>query len=306
MFLARGIAVLAGAGTVLGFLGHLDWRLELASHFRPHYAAALLFCIGSFWVSKRRVLAVVAGALAAANLVFVIPLYALPKVGAVWEFTVLSANVLRRNPDRERLVRYIEQTRPDVVVLMEVSLEWLESLRGLQADYPYARAVPRDDDFGIAVFSRLPFMEPERVLLLGEAGGPTILVPLDVQGARVTLIATHPRPPISATYAAQRNEQLEQLADVIAQESGPLMVVGDLNVTPWSHVFRRFVARTGLRDSQRGFGVQGTWPTWLPIGRLPIDHCLVSNELVVGRRRVGPDIGSDHLPIVIALALRPE
>jgi hypothetical protein len=42
-----------------------------------------------------------------------------------------------------------------------------------------------------------------------------------------------------------------------------------------------------LTDSTCGFGYQPTWPVanrWL---RVPIDHCLVSNDIRVVRRKIG-------------------
>ena len=69
-------------------------------------------------------------------------------------------------------------------------------------------------------------------------------------------------------------------------------ILGDLNVSPWSPHFGGL-----LRESGRG--VQATWPTNLAPMRIPIDHCLVSPDVSVVGRRVGPDVGSDHFPIVV-------
>jgi len=38
--------------------------------------------------------------------------------------------------------------------------------------------------------------------------------------------------------------------------------------------------------------------------RVPIDHCLVSSELAVVNHEVGPDLGSDHFPVLVTLACR--
>ena len=58
----------------------------------------------------------------------------------------------------------------------------------------------------------------------------------------------------------------------------------------------------GLINSQRGFGVQATWPVaggFAP--RIPLDHCLHSPDLATVDRRMGPAVGSDHLPLVVVL-----
>jgi endonuclease/exonuclease/phosphatase (EEP) superfamily protein YafD len=69
-------------------------------------------------------------------------------------------------------------------------------------------------------------------------------------------------------------------------------------------MFRDFLATTGLKDSRVGFGWQPTWPTGSMSLRIPIDHVLVEPDLVVLERQVGPDIGSDHLPVRVRLKRR--
>jgi hypothetical protein len=55
-----------------------------------------------------------------------------------------------------------------------------------------------------------------------------------------------------------------------------------------------------------GRGNQGTWPTHLPMPwLLPIDHCLHSLEWDCVAREIGPETGSDHLPLLVSLALKP-
>jgi endonuclease/exonuclease/phosphatase (EEP) superfamily protein YafD len=44
----------------------------------------------------------------------------------------------------------------------------------------------------------------------------------------------------------------------------------------------------------------------LPVLGIPIDHCLVSEEIrVIAHRRL-PAFGSDHYPILAELAIAPE
>ena len=83
-----------------------------------------------------------------------------------------------------------------------------------------------------------------------------------------------------------------------------MIVSGDLNLTCYSSGFGDFARAGGLHDTMRGQGLQPTWPTqWPWFMRIPIDHCLVSPELGVRSRRLGGDIASDHMPVLVDLVV---
>ena len=82
--------------------------------------------------------------------------------------------------------------------------------------------------------------------------------------------------------------------------------MGDLNISMWAHHYARFEEVSGLSNARRGFGVAPTWPVWLFPGLIPIDHVLVSEQVVVTDFRTGPSIGSDHLPIVVRFTFADE
>jgi endonuclease/exonuclease/phosphatase (EEP) superfamily protein YafD len=125
----------------------------------------------------------------------------------------------------------------------------------------------------------------------------------EIGGTWVTLVLTHPLPPADAASVLARNQQLQGLASLRPKVDPALIVVGDLNTTPYSQVFKQFVRATGLRDSARGYGLRPTWPTDMgPLG-ITIDYVLASPEFVALNRQVGPYAGSDHLPVVVELGL---
>jgi endonuclease/exonuclease/phosphatase (EEP) superfamily protein YafD len=215
---------------------------------------------------------------------------------------VVLINVNTWTGDPERVQQVIHDTDPDLVLLEEVSVRWMDALRGLGAVYPHSVARPREDNFGIALFSKHPL--DGDVVLIGDVGMPSILARLRLGGHDLTLLGTHPVPPANRQTSTWRNDQLEQLADVAAGIKTPLLLLGDLNTTPWNHYFRRLVKRSGLKDSARGFGVQPTWPCHNPLLRIPLDHCLHSKDIAIVDRQVGPRVGSDHYPLIIDFAIR--
>ena len=162
--------------------------------------------------------------------------------------------------------------------------------------------MPREDNFGIALYSKYPLVQSE-IRQVGEADVPTVIAELELPDGRLTVIATHPLPPGGPEYSRLRNDQLARLPGIVKQASSPVLLLGDLNATPWCSHFKRLLSQSGLRDSSQGRGVLGTWPTYFPILLIPIDHCLHTAGVHVVGRAAGPKIGSDHYPLVVDFVL---
>jgi len=287
-------------GTVAGFLGRLWWIFELASHFRAQYFLFLLACGFLFLIGKRRWPAILTGVFALINLSLIIPLYIAGSFAHSGDrmLRAMLINVNLSNRAYGTVRTFIRSVEPDFMVLLEVNRIWLDELQTLQAVYPFSRASPRDDNFGIALLSRIPFERAE-IRHIGKVGVPVVVAQFKVDGQSLAVIGTHPVPPAGRDYSEDRNQQLDELARVVGLQEGQVMVLGDLNITSWSPFFGDLIRTTGLRDSRKGFGLQPTWPTGLPHFWVPIDHCLVSSGIAVHNRRIGPHIGSDHYPVVV-------
>lgn len=95
---------------------------------------------------------------------------------------------------------------------------------------------------------------------------------------------------------------LAWIADWAARQTDPVVVLGDLNATPWSHAFRSLVDEAGLVNSLRGRGLQPSCPAPLGLLGIPIDHLLHSPALATVERERGPAFGSDHRMLHVRLA----
>lgn len=290
-------------GTVAGYLRRLGWLCELASHFRAQYFGILLLSTWVFSLANRPLEAIISAGLALANLWLLVPLYiGRDRTTTGQTFRALLSNVWYGNRAYGRMQRLIREVNPDVVVLNEATDEWLTALRTLEAGYHFAKSVTGPSGFGILVLSRLP-VEEAQVLHMGNVGTPSVIVRLRYAERQLTLIATHALAPAAPRRTRLRNRQLEEIAKYVSGLKEPVMVLGDLNTTSWSPAFRAFIRTSALRDSRKGFGLQPSWPVAVPLLRIPIDHCLVSSDIVVHKRWLGPKIGSDHFPIVIDCSL---
>jgi endonuclease/exonuclease/phosphatase (EEP) superfamily protein YafD len=290
--------------TLAGFGGRLWWVLDLFSHFQVQYFFLIVLFTVVLLLLKRLRTAASLGACAALNLALISPYYLdQPRItGNVRSLRAVSINVNTANESYDLARRFIDESNPDLVLLMEVNGAWVRSLSEIESRYPHHKAIPREDNFGIALYSRLPFARCE-IVYLGKAGVPSILAELDSGGELISILCTHPVPPISAEYSRIRNDQIEAVSQYLASISGPKVLIGDLNVSPWSVYFRALAKRAGVIDASAGFGIGPTWPTHRALLRIPIDLCLVSPEIGVDNRMIGPNIGSDHFPLLVDLAL---
>ena len=294
-----------GTAGLLGLFSSFHWVADLLSHFRVQYflclaGVALLLLVPGRWKTSA-----LFGALAAINLWMIVPLY-LGKteqpLSSSAPIRIVFANVNTRWGDPERVAEVVGRFRPDVLVLEEVSEAWLAELAPVLSEYPSAVSRPREDNFGILLCSRFPFMQ-SRILSIGEAGVPSAMAEIETPSGRCTVLATHLCPPTGDRYYRWRNSQLAGLPSFVRQASSPVLLLGDLNVTPWSPFFRRLLRETGLKDSSRGRGPQATWPAFFPLLGIPIDQCLHSPSIAILRREVGSPIGSDHFPVILDVVL---
>jgi len=301
--LVGAVAVVAGV-SVLALFASRGWVPELFSHFRVQYLALQLPLLVLLSTRRRWRSVALVGLLVLPNAHPLLPYW--PSTTEPGEprpsITLLSANVYGRNHDYARFLELVEHEQPDAMLLLEIDAQWVQALRALSADYPHIVAEPRDGPWGIAFLSRLPLSRAEIVSL---RGAPAVDVRVDpAEGRSLRLIGVHLQSPTSRARAGERNAQLADLAARAATVSEPLVVTGDLNVTPYSPLLAHWLERSGLTDARSGRGLAVTWPTFLPLLGIPIDHCLISEHFIVGDQHRGPAFGSDHYPVITRLFLR--
>ena len=295
------ISVAGWLVALAGFLGQLWWPLEIASHFRWQYAVALGLWSGVLALFRRWRTATVTFLVALLNLVLLLPFYTRPGERAGGPaLRIVAANVNKRNEEPQHLLKLVQELEPDMVAIIEATREYMGGLEPLRSDYPYAVGEDHLDPDGSVLLSRRRLARAETHQFT-DGSYPTIFA--RVEGERpLTLIATHPPPPRSAEHLRIRTEEMEAIAEMVAGGPGPAVVVGDFNSTSWSPYFSELLTTTRLHDARLGFGLQLSWPTHQPLLRIPIDHALVSGDVVVNDFWAGPDVGSDHYPIVVDLS----
>jgi endonuclease/exonuclease/phosphatase (EEP) superfamily protein YafD len=214
---------------------------------------------------------------------------------------VLSLNVLTSSSAVGDVIDLIGDTNPDVIGLVEVNADWIAVLAPALTGYGYKIEHPRNDNFGVALYSKLPMTGSAEHL---GSRLPTIVATVDIAGKPVGVLVTHPIPPVGGAALTDELAQLDAVA-WRARATSPVIVMGDFNATPWSKPFRAFMATSRLCDSRAGFGLQASFPAESAIMRIPIDHVLVSCSIGVRSRKIERPVGSDHLPVLVDLVVPP-
>lgn len=300
-----GVA-LSAIGLLAGQFGRWNYWCDLASHFHCQYAVVMLVLGVTLAVTRTR-LGLVAAAIGGALLGALIPY--LPEHPVTTSATashplrVVSLNVLFDNRQYQRVIGYLRQQNPDVIVLIEVTPRWLRAMDSAMHDYPYRYRDRQPHFIGIAIYSKQP-LRSKRTLAAAEAYACRVEIPGDDP---LRLIAVHTPAPMTRTHWMKRNLLFRELGAEVAGsgEQPRTILIGDLNCTPWSPWFKWLLRESGLRDSAIARGLWPTWyafPTWLT--SIPIDHALVGAQVEVLRREIGPDLGSDHRPLTVDLRLR--
>ena len=206
----------------------------------------------------------------------------------------------------ERITQFLQQVNPDIVVLVEVSERLARELDSLLPEQFSQRVFHPDGIDGKAVLSRFPIRSSE--LLRLEDGRPALRVALDLDGEPLELLAVHFSPSMGIVdRGAAAGRDLDRWSATL-NSAGRTIMAGDFNTTERSPSHARLVA-LGFTDSfaEVGTGLGTTFPIFgryfgLPIGRfMRIDYVWHGAALRAERAWVGPDLGSDHLPVVVDL-----
>lgn len=322
--------------TLAGFGGRLSWMLGLFSPFRFQLLllcliATLSLCLGRTYLHWR-----IGPGLAAAllgviiNGVLVAPAWiAAPQPVATGpSLTLFAVNLYHGNHQlntRETaapIADVLNQSQADVLLIQEVTVHRLGILRKVLTNYHWVTGTGRPDAFGIALFVKrdspnstgLPsHLQIESAREIDTTQGLVHIKQVELRarfhGQPLSLLGMHTISAVHARTDRYRTAMLLTAADWANQErqtGRAVVILGDLNATPWCAPFVDLLRLAQLSDSRQGLGLQPSWPSrWPSLLRIPIDHCLHSSELITRQRTVlVQDLGSDHFPLVVTLQWR--
>jgi len=231
---------------------------------------------------------------------------------------VLTCNVDGEAVDVAALAALIRETAPDIVALQEcpahVAWDWLAGWHVHRAGELLIASRYALREVAVARCHYPPGPWPPVTALYcavespaGRVGFCNVHFGSPHQGLdnvldRRTVLS----PARSAELEAEIDTRGRESEDAVKWLSGlpePLIVAGDFNMPTDSAIYRRYWAGYANAFSRCGCGFGYT--KWTPVRMLcygvRIDHVLTGAECRCCRCWVGPDIGSDHLPLIADL-----
>ncbi len=315
--LGHGVAGFASIATFLGFAGNLWWKFELLDHPRPQYCLGLLvgllvgLGLGQAW-SLLWLLPLLV------NLLLLAPLFRVKSFGVrprgdrgdSSSLRLLHSNLDRHNPTPDRAIQYLREQQVDLLLLQEITPAWLTRLESELPNYQLLKAEAFDNTLGSAVLvakqnSQVKIEQIQTIHLPANSDRPLLEIIIQTGNRTVAILCFHvirPRSTQTSNYQITEFNAAADWSQRQLQQGREVVIIGDFNSTFWSQRLRQLERDSQLINSQRGFGFQPTWSAHFPpLMKIAIDHCFYSRGLRVGQRSIGPDIGSDHHPLLVEL-----
>lgn len=317
------LAAVLAAWMLLGFGGD-RWWLATVLLFGPRWPYAIPWIVLAPFVAKVKPRLLWPMTAAAVVLLGPIMGLCLPWARLVAHdgqmVRVLTCNVDGKSVDPKRLAALVAEAQPDVVALQEWSasaaINWPPGWHIVHAGELLVASPYRLDNVESAHRrhppSRWPPVDALRCTVEMPAGPigfccVHLLTPrsgLNKVLDRQTVVNPERSVGLSAGIADRRLES-EEVMQWLQGPPETQIVTGDFNMPTDSAIYRASWTNYVNAFSVSGFGFGYT--KWTPVGGWPfglrIDHILAAPALKACRCWVGPDVGSDHLPLLADLAM---
>ncbi len=290
----------ASLGTVLGFFGATWWGFDRLADWRFPYIVILVAAAVIYGFVFRRSLSALFLLAAVANAVLLAPMWLAtqPAVGSNDGIRVVSLDTGGSSEHRREIIEWINQEEVDVALLFHTRGDWPTTLDDSGVPYRIVATPVASEATGqpLVLVRHNATASP-----LPPAPGADVTVRVANETSTLTVIGLAVRSPGSTRVADDRIERFTAMNAAALAMEGPVVVTGNLEASRWSHAFK--LLAEGMTNSEDGFGYTATWPSydWPFVGSytgLPVDHAIYLGAITVPYRRVGPDLGSSHRPLL--------
>lgn len=235
--------------------------------------AMLVMSLAAMVVGKRKIMFAGLGCVAAmcvflksaSNNDFKLP----PTNDAKCSLEVAHINLANLDDSTNQITELLRDQNIELVSFQELTPDWAPLLDDvLKSAFPYSVQEVRIDPFGIAVYSKYPFVVSDTFMYEDK---PAVQTVVEKDGRQFEIISSYLIPAFDQQSQLQAAGQLSKIAEHVTQSDLPLISLGEFNMVYWAHEIRTFRARTGLINSRRDISQSNL--------RLPYDHIFFSDQL---------------------------
>lgn len=222
---------------------------------------------------------------------------------------LLSYNLDHDNRRRGDLLRYLQEEKPSLVFLYEVTGGWKWYLENKLSKklYPYQYFYPSEKENGVALLSRFPldaagvwFFDDRTPFLYAEIEPDEFGIDFDQKiytfGIRL------PKHLEGAQQVYQLHKKyFYELQRLILNLNGPVIVAGDFNQSLYSPLFQHFILLSGMKVVDARLPYLFTWPVDSPFLASQLDYVLATKDILPRLTSVSTIRlkGSDHYPLLL-------
>lgn len=268
---------------------------------------------------------------------FAVPFKEVVRDDVTSNLRILSANLA--DVDATKFASLLRYQKPDVIVTQEIGGAKLAALLADASSQLFASSDQQGDPSDLSrepansklgggywrfhcerilcVASRHPFtfVEAQSRRFRGAWGVIGTAYDIDVDGEPLRLFNVHletvrkgfenvglTRINLESILNNAKNRKIE--AELVASwvgQQNPIVIAGDFNMATGESLYREYFGQFRNAFTEVGFGFGHTKFTHLLSVR--IDHLLSTEDVLPVAARVGMDIGSDHRPLLVDLAL---
>lgn len=227
-------------------------------------------------------------------------------------YNICSGKNMARRRDLEFAASVIREAAPDFVTLNEVRrntsdigpVDQAWELGRLTGYFPvFGRSIDiMGGEYGNALLTRLPLMACEVIHIpdpprTGEGfyeHRSVLKCRLSAGGKPLTVLCTH-----FGLMPSEHENAVRTVLGILEGVSGPVMLMGDLNLTPDAPALAPIMAK--IHDVSEGRPLQLTFPSDTP--EIKIDYIFCSDEIRPLSVRSVDTTNSDHRPLIAEIEL---
>lgn len=193
----------------------------------------------------------------------------LPEVNTEAKLNVAHINLSNINNDFSELQYALHTESVDLVSFQELTPDWNAVIsESLKKYYPYNSSQVRIDPYGMAIYSKHPFVVSDTFTCHNK---PNLKIKIKKDKKEFQVISSYLTPALDQNSIKEASDQLKSISKQVNKATCPNIVLGEYNMVYWTNEIREFRTETNLTNSRRGLSDGNL--------RVPYDHIFFSDGL---------------------------